>query len=536
MGGILGNLAYVCSEIWKQIGVVQRVSILLVGIAGAAVIGGLLYFGTRPNWHVVYSDIPQETAAKVYELAQERKIPVRLTDGGRTVQVPYKHVSELRAQAARADVDVAQEGVGLELFDDLGLGMTEMQQRVGWQRAMQGELERMIARIDGVKAARVMLALPERRIFRGDQEKRGQASVFLQLSRGQDLEQSKVQSICRMVAGALPELRPEDVTVTDSSGRLLARSMEDGGAAGLARHLELRQSMERLLREKAEAVLRPIVGANSVVAVVNVEIDDSAIETTTETYDAGSSVVISEKIVSEDHAKTDTKRARAAGAASNIVSVRDPDEKVPDGDQSTESRKTTENTYAVPKVVRRTTGQSPRIVRLSVAVTIARGADGKAREAGVLSQYRDLVASAVGAITDEPEGERKDAVTVVEDTFAATATAEATMESGLDKALGLAERVPLAQFGRPLLAVALLLVLYRMFGGMLRRNQIESMDLIGESPLSARDALPGGSRAGGMLEEVASIPATKVRKHAEENPADVAATLEAWMARDTKSE
>ena len=103
MGGILGNLAFVCSEIWKQIGVAQRASILLLGLLGLVVLGGVLYFGTRPNWHVVYSDIPQETAAKVYEMAKDAKIPVRLTNGGRTVQVPYKHVAALRAQAISGD-------------------------------------------------------------------------------------------------------------------------------------------------------------------------------------------------------------------------------------------------------------------------------------------------------------------------------------------------------------------------------------------------------------------------------------------------
>jgi len=537
MGGILGNLAFVCSEIWKQIGVAQRASILLLGLLGLGVLGGVLYFGTRPNWHVVYSNIPQETAAKVYEMAKDAKIPVRLTNSGRTVQVPYKHVAALRAQAISSDIDVTQKGVGLELFDDLKLGMTEMQQRVGWQRAMQGELERMISRIDGVKSARVILAIPERRVFRRDEEQKGEGSVFLQLSRSQGLEPMKVQSICRMVAGSVPGLRPEDVTVTDSTGRLPARGSEDGTTAtGMAQYLELQKNTERHLREKAEAVLRPIVGVDSVVAVVNVEVDDSDVETITETYDAGSSVIISEKTVSEDNAKTDAMRGRAAGTASNMVSVRDPKQTTAARDQTTESHKTMENEYAVPKVTRRTTGHSPRIKRLSVAVTIAQAADAPARDAAVLAQYKDLVSSAVGAMPGGGEDDRADSVTVVEGVFAARKAEEPPpAASSLDKALGLAQRVSFAQFGRPVAAAILLLVLYRMFGGMLRRNQLESVDLT-TTQMAAAEALPEGSSGSGILGEVASVPAGKVRKHAEEDPADVAATLEAWMARDSKFE
>lgn len=537
MGGVFGNLAYVCSEIWKQIGVTQRLSIGMVGLLGMAMLGGVLYFGTRPNWHVLYSDLPQDTAAKVYELAKDAKIPVQMTDNGRTIKVPYKLLNQMRVEVSRNDLDVVQKGVGLELFDELKLGMTEMQQRVGWQRAMQGELERMIARIEGVKSARVILALPERRVFRRDNEEKAEASVFLELDHSRSLATAKVQSICRMVAGSVPALRPDDVTITDSNGNLLAKGLDSGGGAtGLAQYLELQQSMESYLTEKAESVLRPIVGADSVVAVANVEVDDSAVETTTETYDAGSSVIISEKTVSEDNAKTDNRKPSAAGAASNLVSVQNPENSTAPTDQSTESRKTTENQYAVPKTIRRVTGRNPRIIRLSVAVTIAQTADGTPRDPAVLAQYKELVMSAVGAVTGGVD-QRNDLVTVAEGPFARPAEEAAPVESVLDKAMDLAGRVSLGGIGRPALAVVLLLVLYRMFGGMLRRNQLESVALTSADFPSSSHALPGGgSGATGMLKEVASVPAAAVRAKAEQDPAEVAATLEAWMSRDSKFE
>jgi flagellar M-ring protein FliF len=538
MGGILGNLAYVCSEIWKQLGVAQRISIILVGLLGLTALGAVLFLGTRPNWHIAYSNLPQETAAKVYELAKDAKIPVKLADGGHTVKVPYKYVDQLRVQTSQNHLDVTQKGVGLELFDDLKLGMTEMQQRVGWQRAMQGELERMIGRMEGVRASRVMLALPERRVFRRDKDEKAEASVFLELDRNRSLSRAQVQSICRLVAGSVPTLRPEDVTVTDNEGNLLARGMDDGlGTAGLSQHLELQQHMEDYLREKAEAALRPIVGAGSVVAVVSVELDDSAVETTTETYDSDKAVVIRERVISEDNAKTDHKRTGAAGTATNIVSVQNPQQPATPVDESSESRKTVENEYAVPKTVRRVSGRSPHIQRLSVSVTIAAGADGNPRDAEVLKQYKDLVMAAVGAVTDGPDG-RTDSVTVAEGAFADTKAAEASPElSPVDKALELAGRVPIASFGRPALAVFLLLLLYRKFGGVFRRNQFESVDLSNPRANLGGNELPGGNGdAAALLKEVTSVPASKVQTRAQEDPSEVASTLEAWMTRDNKFE
>lgn len=536
MGGVFGNLIYVCSEIWKQIGVAQRLSIALVGLVGLAAMSGVLYFGTRPNWHVLYDDLPQSTAAKIYEMARDAKIPVQLSNHGRTVRVPYKYANQVRVAVSQSRLDVEQHGVGLELFDELKLGMTEMQQRVGWQRAMQGELERMIARVEGVRAARVILALPERRVFRREESDLAQASVFLELEGGGYLGRGKVQSICRMVAGAVPMLRPEDVTVTDSNGNLLARGEGDGtGSGGLSHHFELRQSMESGLREKAESVLRPLIGGGAVVAVVNVELDDSAVETTTETFDAANAVVISEKVVSEDHLKNDARRGGAVGAAANLVSVQNPQENNAVTNQTSETRKTVENQYAVPKTVRRVAGRNPRIVRLSVAVTIGRAEKGESRDPELLAQYRELVASAVGAVTGGVDG-REDSVTVVEGSFPQAPVQALPEPSPADRFFELADRMQLGSLVRPALAFVLLFVLYRMFGGMLRRSQLDSMDLMpADSPTPAH-ALPGGPGSESMLKQILSVPAAKVRAKAEEDPSEIAANLEAWMGRDSKYE
>lgn len=538
MDGPLGNLMYVCSEIWKQIGVAQRLSLLLVALLGLSALGAVLYFGSQPNWHVVYSELPAKQAAAVYELAQDQNIPVKLTAGGHTVKVPFKYASDLRASVSRSSVDVERRGTGLELFDNLKLGMTEMQQRVGLQRAVQGELERMITAMDPVKSARVMLALPERRVFRREAEEKPEASVFLQMQGRQVLDQSQVRSICRMVAGAVPELSANDVTITDSEGTMLARGgTEDGGTADGNRHLELQQNMASYLQRKAEAALRPIVGSNSVVAVADVNLDTNETETTTETYDAAQAVIIHERMISEDNAQTDHKRTRAAGTASNLVSVENPEENGTPTDESKESRKTVENQYAVPKTTRHVKARTPTIKHLSVAVTIAQKEEGKPRPPELLGQYRSLVMSSVGAVENGPNG-RSDTVTVVEGPFSSAPATVPAPASPADRVLDLATRISPMQAGRSVLAVLLLFVLYRMFRGMLRRTQMESMDLGGGEQLDENVYTVPGS---GMATEQNSdgqhtegTPAERIRARMDENPAEVAASLESWMKASRK--
>jgi flagellar M-ring protein FliF len=537
MSGVLANLSYVCSEIWKEIGIAQRVSIVLVTLLGMLALGAVLYFGTQPNWQVLYSGMPQETAARIYEMARESNIPVKLTDGGTTVRVPYRHASDLRAQVARSDIDVTEKGVGLELFDDLKLGMTDMQQRVGFQRALQGELERMIAAVDGVERARVMLAMPERRAFMRKNAPRAQASVFVETGRNRTLRRAQVQSICRMVANAVAELRPQDVVVTDSNGELLAAGLGDeagAGAAGFSPYIELQHSMEQRLKEKAEATLRPIVGDGAVVAVVNVELDTREIETTTERYDPTSAVIVSERITSEDNLETDRQNGKAAGTTSNMVSVESPEAPASPLDQSKESRKTVENQYLVPKTIERVTGRNPEIRHLSVAVTVAASDQGP-RDQAVLQQYRQLVMSSVGAV-ENGESDRTDTVTVVEGAFAPpSAPLPPAAPSALDRAQMIAQGIPAGTAGRIALGAVFLFVLYRMFSNTLRKSQLSSVDLDQTQAESASSPqLVAQERVNplGALEDVEHAPMAKLQSRAKESPEEVAAALEDWVARD----
>lgn len=162
---------------------------------------------------------PSEASAVIGQLTA-KTIPYRLQDGGTTILVPTDQVDATRVAIAGSDVPM-KGGVGFELFNKSDMGLTDFAQRINYQRALQGELERSIMMLDGVEMARVHLAMPERTLFRSDRNS-AKAAVELVGKGGQRFDESRVAGIQRLVAFAVPDLMSNDVVILDEDGKLLS--------------------------------------------------------------------------------------------------------------------------------------------------------------------------------------------------------------------------------------------------------------------------------------------------------------------------
>ena len=125
-----------------------------------------------------------------------------------------------------------------------------------------------------VRSARVHLVLPKDALF-GEEQQQAKASVVLQLRRSL-MPPEQAEAIRSLVAGAVENLSPEDVTLVDADGRLNLAVPSQGAAAGDA---------ERALEEKLVAMLEPTAGTGNVRATVNVMYDESSEEKTDEVVD-----------------------------------------------------------------------------------------------------------------------------------------------------------------------------------------------------------------------------------------------------------
>src|SRR5438034_5852469 len=165
--------------IWKQLGINQRVSLLLAGLVVLGGLGGLMFWSSRADYTLLYGKLDEAEAAKVVAALDEAKVPYKISRGGGSISVPSDKVYTIRMQLAAKGIP-RSDGVGFEIFDKPNFGISDFVQRANYLRAVQGELARTIAQVDAVESARVMIVMPENRLLM-DNQKRPTASVFVRV-------------------------------------------------------------------------------------------------------------------------------------------------------------------------------------------------------------------------------------------------------------------------------------------------------------------------------------------------------------------
>jgi flagellar M-ring protein FliF len=405
--------------------------LISLAAVAAASMGFLLWIalGSRSvDYRVLYRGLPEEDASRVVEALQADKIAYRLDQGGTTVSVPASQVYDARIRLAGKGLPTGG-GVGFEIFDRTGFGVTEFVNRVNYRRALQGELARSIEQLDAVERARVQVAVPERSSFVGHDTKEASASVVVRMRAGEDLTPAQVRGIQWLVASSVEGLKAEAVSVVDHRGRLLTAGddgAEIGGASGPALVQEAR--LEDDLTRRVESILERTVGPGRVVARVRAELDWSRSERTEERFDPDSQVARSEQRTTETSTDGSGSASGVPGVTSNAPDAKarsaSASSDAAGGSSSAQSSETIN--YEISKTVNRQVLPAGAIKRLSVAVLVdgkpvapAPGekptADGPATEASFtpwsadeLKQFEDLVKQAVGF-----SAERGDHVSVV---------------------------------------------------------------------------------------------------------------------------
>ena len=245
----------------------------------------------------------EDDAGQIVEKLAAANIPYKLNGTG-TILVPEIQVYEVRLQMAREGLP--QSGtVGLEVFSGSTLGMTEFTQKVNYQRALEGELERTISSLSPVNAVRVHVVTPEKTLLTAEQSPTT-ASVMLQLNPGKTLDQTQVQAITHLVASSIEGLKPENVVVVDSSGRMLASGTGGSGDSAAAAQTDSRRAAESAaaiaLQQKAELLLAQVLGPDRAVVQVDVSLDWTQKEIKSQVFEATPSAVRSSQKTNENYA------------------------------------------------------------------------------------------------------------------------------------------------------------------------------------------------------------------------------------------
>ncbi len=260
----------------------QRLMAMPVGkrtwlIASAAFLAaaclGLMWFAQRPDWRVLFSGLDGKDTQQVSQELAAAGISFQMTADGTGIEVPADLLDKARMEVAAKGMP--QTGrLGFELFDKPNWVGSEFDERVNYQRALEGELEHTIETLDVVRSARVHLVLPQQSLFVSE-EKAAKASVVLKLRRS-TVDPEQADAIRSLVAGAVENLSPDQVTLVDADGRANLKPR-----SGDATKDEAEQEMEA----KLVAMLEPLAGRDNVRATVNVSYDEGSEERTDEVYD-----------------------------------------------------------------------------------------------------------------------------------------------------------------------------------------------------------------------------------------------------------
>ncbi|MBJ7418416.1 MAG: flagellar M-ring protein FliF, partial [Niveispirillum sp.] len=265
-----------------------------IGAAVLVTIGAIVFFAgqwSTPTLSLLYSDLSPADGGAIVQQLEAQQIPYKASPDGTRIEVPAEQVGRLRMMMAQQGIP-SGGNVGNEIFNQPeGLGTTAFQQQMQQLRAKEGELVRSIQTLQQVQNARVHLVLPKRELF-ARQAQTATASVLLKLRPGKPLSKEQVAAIQQLVATAVPQMEPANVSILDDKGNLLSRGLRPNTPEAIAASAEERRlARERELTQTIEELLGRSVGQGRVQAQVSVEMDFDRITTNSEIYDPEGQVV-----------------------------------------------------------------------------------------------------------------------------------------------------------------------------------------------------------------------------------------------------
>lgn len=488
----------------------QKAAIVLAGIGFVAALFYLNSLLTQLSFGSLFTGLSEEDAAAIIQKLEGMKVQYRLSDGGSTISVPKSEVYKIRANLT-ANGALPGGGAGFELFDKTKLGVTEFEQQVNYQRALQEELRRTIAEIAGVEHVRVHLVIPQKSVFVEEQQKPS-ASIALKLKPLTQLKPEQVEGIVSLVCGAVEGIKPENVHVIDMSGNVLTDAVAGSGGAqtaALRSHQDLQRAYERELEKRITGILTKIFGPDKAVAMVSADFDFSQQETVT-TVAYGEPAVVSEHTLAEGSPSNGS--SGVPGTGSNLMPT------YPLGTGTTQgqvySKLEVTRNYQVGQREEKVIQVPGRLRRLATSVVV----DANLTQANI-RRIQDVVAGAIGY--DPQRGDQIQVASIAfEKSYQKKAEAEmAAIEAKAAKEARKHQIITLSKQGViGLIAVVLLFLFIRWLANL--------------KPVtpSIREVIP--VKVGMQPPPPVDERFVQIKETAEKKPEEVADVLRVWLTEE----
>lgn len=412
---LFGQLSTIFLNLTKR----QKIVAISSVVAVVALIVFLLLFTRAPKgsgeefsgYSVLFANVEPSVSAQIIAQLEMDGVKYKLADEN-TILVPNKDVYRERiAVASLGIVQASKTKPGFELFDTNSFGATEGEQRIKFQRAIQGELSKTIESLEPIERASVYIAFPKESVFT-ERQTPPTASVVVKLKNGSLLDYGQIDGIKRIVSSSIPNLSLENVKIVTQDGVAVGEDsvamQNEQEAARIKAQLRYKHEFESNYEAKIIDMIARFVGSrDKVTAKVSIEFDFSQTDKEQEIFDPNS-VVRSEQNIEEHKVGRDPKELGGVpGAVSNIGPVQG----IEDNKPTQEYDKTVTNTnYEISKQIIKTKPQFATIKRLTAAVVVDGRYENVRDESGELTskinyiplnenevnQIRSLVEQAVG--------------------------------------------------------------------------------------------------------------------------------------------
>ncbi len=406
---------------------------------GVAALGGIVLamtlWSSQGDYKVLFANLSDKDGGAIIAQLSQMNVPYKFAEGGGAILVPAGQVHDLRLKMATAGLPKGSV-TGYELMDSARFGQTQFQERLTFQRGLEGELTRSINSMAAVQNSRVHLALPNQNGFFREQQKPS-ASVLLTLNAGRTLDRAQIAGIVHLVSASVPEMDAKAVSVLDQTGALLTAAGDGQPTAGLdAQQLQYINQIESGFAKRIFDLLEPIVGRDNLRATVAADVDFTQSEATSEEFrpnqGAQAQIVIRSQQTSEQSGGAGgaaptgvpgaTSNQPPIAAAAPLTGASQPLQTAQGGaaaNGSSNRREATTN-YEIDKTVRVTRNASGNVKRLNAAVVVnnraVTDAKGKTTQVALspeeLEKLTTLVQESIGF-----KKERGDSVKVINAPF-----------------------------------------------------------------------------------------------------------------------
>jgi flagellar M-ring protein FliF len=393
--GFLSN-----TDVLRQITLILGLTICL------AIAVFILLWGKEPEMRPLGTFSTQELVSTLDYLDQQ-KIPYQVE--GKSVLVSAEKYADIRLGLTRAGLagnnDVSNDGESI-LLKDSSFGVSQRMENERLKLSRERQLASAIEQFQNVAKAQVLLAIPKDNVFARN-ERKPSATVVLSL-RGSALGQGEVDSIVDMVASAVHGLEPTRVTVTDQNGRLLNSGSQDPLSAQTRKEFAMQQKQELEYKQKIDAILIPVLGADNYTAEVDLSLDFSQQEQTRKTYNPDLPAVRSEMTVEENSANGGnggvpgalSNQPPAASSIPQQATGADADASAASGRSRKEATRNFELDTTVSHIRRQQGGIRRMTVSVAVDYKAIPGADGavtrEARSQAEIDTLRRLLSGGLG--------------------------------------------------------------------------------------------------------------------------------------------